>query len=180
VAERNRDHLDYTAKSKNFDFISKHTIQLVRCDAAEAESRDRRTDRPSEPLVGGLREWRTRIRGSIRGQTCHDGSRTEAVEPSFNQRWLDPRVVSGLDPSSSVSVWCHRPQALILLLCPSLPGSGGDEETRTPDPLLAKEMLCQLSYVPLVGFGGPGRVVGVSGLEPETSALSGQCSNQLS
>jgi hypothetical protein len=27
--------------------------------------------------------------------------------------------------------------------------SGGDEETRTPDPLLAKEMLCQLSYVPV-------------------------------
>ena len=54
-------------------------------------------------------------------------------------------------------------------------GDGGDEETRTPDPLLAKEMLCQLSYVPLHGV-----VVGVSGLEPETSALSGQCSNQLS
>jgi hypothetical protein len=28
-------------------------------------------------------------------------------------------------------------------------GGGGDEETRTPDPLLAKEMLSQLSYVPL-------------------------------
>ena len=55
---------------------------------------------------------------------------------------------------------------------------GGDEETRTPDPLLAKEMLFQLSYVP-AGCDG-GRVVGVSGLEPETSALSGQCSNQLS
>ena len=53
-------------------------------------------------------------------------------------------------------------------------GVGGDEETRTPDPLLAKEMLCQLSYVP------SREVVGVSGLEPETSALSGQCSNQLS
>ena len=53
---------------------------------------------------------------------------------------------------------------------------GGDEETRTPDPLLAKEMLCQLSYVPAPGIG----MVGVSGLEPETSALSGQCSNQLS
>ena len=52
---------------------------------------------------------------------------------------------------------------------------GGDEETRTPDPLLAKEMLCQLSYVPVAGV-----MVGVSGLEPETSALSGQCSNQLS
>ncbi len=28
------------------------------------------------------------------------------------------------------------------------PRAGGDEETRTPDPLLAKEMLFQLSYVP--------------------------------
>jgi hypothetical protein len=27
-------------------------------------------------------------------------------------------------------------------------GGGGDEETRTPDPLLAKEVLYQLSYVP--------------------------------
>ena len=27
-------------------------------------------------------------------------------------------------------------------------GVGGDEETRTPDPLLAKEMLFQLSYAP--------------------------------
>ncbi len=28
-------------------------------------------------------------------------------------------------------------------------GDGGDEETRTPDPLLAKEMLYRLSYVPM-------------------------------
>ena len=55
---------------------------------------------------------------------------------------------------------------------------GGDEETRTPDPLLAKEMLCQLSYVPADRVERT--VVGVSGLEPETSALSGQRSNQLS
>jgi hypothetical protein len=38
------------------------------------------------------------------------------------------------------------------------PRGGGDEETRTPDPLLAKEMLCQLSYVPVdtqsAGSGG--------------------------
>ncbi len=34
---------------------------------------------------------------------------------------------------------------------------GGDEETRTPDPLLAKEMLYQLSYVPGVGAGDGGR-----------------------
>jgi hypothetical protein len=35
-----------------------------------------------------------------------------------------------------------------LCVAPLLEG-GGDEETRTPDPLLAKEMLFQLSYVPL-------------------------------
>ena len=57
---------------------------------------------------------------------------------------------------------------------------GGDEETRTPDPLLAKEMLFQLSYAPFKAFDHRRYVVGVSGLEPETSALSGQCSNQLS
>jgi hypothetical protein len=63
-----------------------------------------------------------------------------------------------------------------LAMAPALGGGGGDEETRTPDPLLAKEMLYQLSYVPAPG----GEVVGDSGLEPETSALSGQRSNQLS
>ena len=62
-------------------------------------------------------------------------------------------------------------------MAPADQRNGGDEETRTPDPLLAKEMLYQLSYVPELPEP---EVVGVSGLEPETSALSGQCSNQLS
>ena len=31
---------------------------------------------------------------------------------------------------------------------PAVAEGGGDEETRTPDPLLAKEMLYRLSYVP--------------------------------
>ncbi len=86
----------------------------------------------------------------------------------------------------------------------------GAEETRTPDVLLAKEVLYQLSYGPKTlrvwgrlalarergkrarrqtrpqpakpaqGYSGPVNAVGVSGLEPEASALSGQCSNQLS
>ena len=55
---------------------------------------------------------------------------------------------------------------------------GGDEETRTPDPLLAKEMLFQLSYVPVPC--ALREVVGAPGLEPGTSALSGPRSNQLS
>ena len=29
---------------------------------------------------------------------------------------------------------------------------GGDEEDRTPDPLLAKQVLSQLSYTPIFGF----------------------------
>ena len=32
--------------------------------------------------------------------------------------------------------------------------SGGGKETRTPDPLLAKQMLYQLSYAPLKQGGG--------------------------
>ena len=66
---------------------------------------------------------------------------------------------------------------------------GGAEEIRTPDLLLAKETLYQLSHGPkgtaasiaaVCGFLDAGTAVGGSGLEPETSALSGQCSNQLS
>ena len=33
---------------------------------------------------------------------------------------------------------------------------GGDEETRTPDPLLAKEVLSQLSYIPVTGSRAKG------------------------
>ena len=75
---------------------------------------------------------------------------------------------------------------------------GGAEEARTPDPLLAKEVLSQLSYGPVLGCWSlsldVGRLnsqsptsniqrpemVGHSGLEPETSVLSGLRSNQLS
>ena len=94
-------------------------------------------------------------------------------------RWVPAwreRTDQGVDgdrpsPILGILIASGRPEILSLRSA-----GGGDEETRTPDPLLAKEMLCQLSYVP-----APGRVmVGDSGLEPETSALSGQRSNQLS
>jgi hypothetical protein len=48
-----------------------------------------------------------------------------------------------------LSDWCDLAQDRILRCGSRRLGDGGDEETRTPDPLLAKEMLCQLSYVPL-------------------------------
>ena len=56
--------------------------------------------------------------------------------------------------------------------------NGGDEENRTPDPLLARQVLSQLSYAPMYGINL--KMVGLSGLEPLTSRLSGVRSNQLS
>ena len=67
----------------------------------------------------------------------------------------------------------------------------GDEGIRTPDPLLARQVLSQLSYTP-VGFClfccfslstcflFVFRAMGLSGLEPPTSRLSGVRSNRLS
>ena len=51
---------------------------------------------------------------------------------------------------------------------------GGDERDRTDDPLLAKQVLSQLSYTPIDGM------VGLSGLEPPTLRLSVVRSSQLS
>ena len=36
-------------------------------------------------------------------------------------------------------------------------GFGGDERVRTDDPLLAKQVLSQLSYTPIKGFKAPWR-----------------------
>ena len=59
----------------------------------------------------------------------------------------------------------------------------GDGEIRTHDPLLARQVLSQLSYTPK---GLPHTILslvwemGLSGLEPPTSRLSGVRSNLLS
>ena len=52
--------------------------------------------------------------------------------------------------------------------------NGGDKRDRTVDPLLAKQVLSQLSYTPIDGM------VGLSGLEPPTLRLSVVRSSQLS
>lgn len=52
---------------------------------------------------------------------------------------------------------------------------GGGERVRTDDLLRARQALSQLSYTP-----NPLRLVGLGGLEPPTSRLSGVRSNQLS
>ncbi len=85
----------------------------------------------SGPLVGGPElalgdtdQWTA---------ACRDG----AVLPGF------PTRSAGADLTGSIPL-------LLALLPQRAPlEAGGDEETRTPDPLLAKEMLFQLSYVPV-------------------------------
>ena len=57
-------------------------------------------------------------------------------------------------------------------------GCGGGKRARTADPLLAKQVLSQLSYTP--GPSPIAAMVGLGGFEPPTSRLSGVRSNQLS
>ncbi len=63
--------------------------------------------------------------------------------------------------------------------------SGGDSGARTRSLRLAKPALSQLSYIPGADASvryncRPGALVGLGGLEPPTSRLSGVRSNQLS
>ena len=61
-----------------------------------------------------------------------------------------------------------NPSALLRVVAP-----GGDDRIRTGDPLLAKQVLSQLSYIPAL-------VVGLPGIEPGTSRLSSARSSHLS
>ena len=56
----------------------------------------------------------------------------------------------------------------------------GDGEIRTLDPLLARQVLSQLSYAPISKASLAAPPMGLSGLEPPTSRLSGVRSNLLS
>ena len=58
--------------------------------------------------------------------------------------------------------------------------SSGDGEIRTHDPLLARQVLSQLSYTPVLPLEIIKWEMGLSGLEPPTSRLSGVRSNLLS
>lgn len=60
---------------------------------------------------------------------------------------------------------------------------GGGRRDRTDDPLLAKQVLSQLSYAPMCTetLRFPRQtMVGLVGFEPTTPALSRRCSNRLS
>ena len=71
-------------------------------------------------------------------------ARGPASEPSWDSAWGFGRP--GVHPVSSVQL---RGASRRFRTSACSREGGGDEETRTPDLLLAKEMLYQLSYVPL-------------------------------
>ena len=73
---------------------------------------------------------------------------------AFRTRILFLVGLSGLEPPTSrlsgvrSSLLSYKP---ILAWCIAVPLTpfGGDEENRTPDPLLARQVLSQLSYTPV-------------------------------
>ena len=90
----------------------------------------------------------------------------------------------------------HSPRRRPARPRPHTAEAGGGDRTRTDNPLVANQVLYQLSYAPEAPLGDAGapsaghsprddwtaqpRMVGLAGLEPATSRLSGERSNQLS
>ena len=70
-----------------------------------------------------------------------------------------------------------RPAVYCYVSPPRKRGVGGAEEARTPDPLLAKEVLSQLSYGPVLGYWsleiGDWTAVFPSNVQPQTTKSGG-------
>jgi hypothetical protein len=104
---------------------------------------------PSDPLVGGLEPELEPTDQGIPVRAGHT-STARRLEPSQRAAFQGPSGRRGLP-----DIRFRRLLVPAQVLVPRMvrrrvrPRGGGDEETRTPDPLLAKEMLFQLSYVPL-------------------------------
>ena len=92
------------------------------------------------------------------------------INASSRLFWCEPRV------DALLGYWLFR-VARGSCTSSGFRGFGGAEEDRTPDLLCARQVLSQLSYGPRANKTS---VVGLGGLEPPASPLSGVRSNQLS
>ena len=126
MGSRSGYFLDYSAKSKIFN-LPKH-IQLLRCGPLARASATARQGRTAAPA----------IRWSV--ASGHEGH-------GSGVRWVAPPAIRAARAAVEAGGSRGRPGSLRFALG-AVGRSGGDEETRTPDPLLAKEVLYQLSYVP--------------------------------
>jgi hypothetical protein len=106
----------------------------------------------SDPLVGELLVEITDQRGDGEADT------QRRLEDQPRSR-LEDSACGSVVPGSARSIQFRSGAALRRSDTSGLVSErvGGDEETRTPDPLLAKETLCQLSYVPRPSAVGGGR-----------------------
>ena len=115
--------------------------------------------------------------------------RARARNPPFRARRFTSSLLlkNGRTCSASDPKIRAKPFSLSSALCLTYLATGGADRDRTDDPLLAKQVLSQLSYSPprlkatlLAQWPAPRKVVGLDGFEPSTPALSRRCSNQLS
>ena len=66
--------------------------------------------------------------------------------------------LSGLEPPTSrlsgvrSNRLSYKPFSSVASVVNPSHSHGGDEEDRTPDPLLARQVLSQLSYTPVLGY----------------------------
>ena len=141
--------LDKTRRNRRSRFTAETRIPV-------GKVRPRKASRAGEPATVPAIRW------SVTSGGGHGSGARQVSRPDMQRRLEDQaanrrrcrcgtRGRLGVQPElfSSVLVLPRADPVPPL----SSPGSGGDEETRTPDPLLAKEMLCQLSYVPIATRG---------------------------
>ena len=137
--------LDSTAKSGSFDPVSTVTYPVVKVRPL-ARSRRRRPCRlVSQRSAGRWARVELTDQGIRSGRNM--GRRLEDQPSNRRLRtFLGPEVIPGSTRAMQFVVVRPRSGGVLRIA----DRAGGDEETRTPDPLLAKETLCRLSYVPEV------------------------------
>ncbi len=115
--------------------------------------------------------------------TTHDIFHVHLIDAS-NIHYYFFQIVKDRQPTRdfSRSDWLNR-QCKILATEYLALKIGGGRRDRTDDPLLAKQVLSQLSYAPhteTAQVPDARQLVGLVGFEPTTPALSRRCSNRLS
>ena len=119
----------------------------------------------------------TGMAGSIQSNPSRSSS---AADANAHHRSPSEIFTSSVLLKNNRYHWFRKPEpspatrALLLFSCRHPARTGGAGRDRTDDPLLAKQVLSQLSYSPRPFL------VGLDGFEPSTPALSRRCSNQLS
>ena len=150
-SNRDQHPLSLSRQKLKIFLITSSLVKVRRLSGTRAVARSQRYCLSGIPLVSAP-ELDVRIHSSGDCRPRHTKTARGSSSRLKRQRWFPARPF-GVYPIFS-SLLCARRSLLVApvwscwFIC-LLHRSGGDEETRTPDPLLAKEMLFQLSYVPL-------------------------------